>query len=134
MKTAAKQVALFIAVGCAAALVHLSVVVMLVEHARFHPLAANFVGWLAAVGVSFGGHHWLTFKSARPSDRSVPVAARRFMTISACGFAVNQAAYALALHWSAVRYDRLLMGVLVMVAVATFLASRSWAFRDSVRR
>ena len=122
------RLARFVAVGCAAAAVHFGMVVLLVEHAGAPPLAANVVGWLVAFVVSFAGQHRLTF-----ADRSAPLmqAAPRFLAISAAGFATNEAAYALLLHVSAIRYDVALGIVLLAVAVMTYVLSSRWAFLRS---
>jgi putative flippase GtrA len=126
--TSWRRLARFVAVGCAAAAVHFGVVVLLVENRVATPLAGNIVGWLLAFVVSFAGQHRLTF-----ADRSAPLlrAARRFFAISAAGFAINEAAYALLLHVTAVRYDVALGIVLVGVAVMTYVLSSRWAFLRS---
>jgi putative flippase GtrA len=115
----------FVLVGCAAAAVHWGVVALLVGRFGWAPLVANVAGWLVALGVSFGGHHGLTF---RGHGAPVRRAALRFCCISAGGFAVNEAAYALLLHWTTQRYDVLLAAVLLGVAALTYLLSRHWAF------
>jgi len=121
-----RQLAWFIAVGCAAAATHWCVAVACVEGLGLAPLAANAVGWLVAFLVSFCGHYRLTFRhAAAPLAR----AARRFFLVSAAGFALNEAAYAWLLHATALPYDLLLALILVALAVLTFLASRLWAFR-----
>ena len=118
----------FIVVGCAAAAVHWSVATALVALGGWAPLQANVVGWLVALGVSFTGHHQLSFRGhGNPIGR----AGLRFFSLSAGGFLVNETAYALLLHWTSVRYDLLLAGVLVGVAGATYLLSRHWAFLNS---
>ena len=103
-------------------------VVGLVGHRGWQPLAANVLGWLVAFIVSFAGHHRLTFRGhgAAPGPAAV-----RFFAISAGGFAVNEAAYALLLAWSDLRYDVVLAGVLLAVAALTYLLSRHWAFARS---
>jgi putative flippase GtrA len=115
----------FILVGCAAAAVHWCVAIAVVTWAQWPALAANVVGWLAAVGVSFTGHHWLSF---RGHGAALWRAAGRFFCISGGGFAINEIAYAALLHWTGARYDLLLAVVLVLVAGATYLLSRHWAF------
>ncbi|MGE0310711.1 MAG: GtrA family protein [Lautropia sp.] len=121
----ARRLATFVAVGTSAALVHLGTVVLLVESAIASPLRANVVGWLAALVVSFAGHRRYTFADATTGlSRSL----RRFFVISGCGFVVNQAAYAALLARDALAYDLALAVVLVTVAVATYVASRLWAF------
>ena len=118
----------FIGVGCVAAAVHWGVVVVLVEHASWHPLLANLVGWLVALTVSFTGHHRLSF---RGHGTPFLTSAARFFVVSAAGFAVNEMAYAVLLHSSTYRYDLLLAVVLVAVAFITYWLSRHWAFLRS---
>jgi putative flippase GtrA len=125
---AMRQVGWFIAVGCAAGAVHLGCVMLLVAAGGVPPLAANVGAWLVAFGVSFAGHHRLTF---RRHGAPVGAAARRFFVVSAAGFAVNEAAYAVLLRWSGLRYDIGLALVLVAVAAATYWLGRHWAFLRS---
>lgn len=120
-----RRIGLFVAVGCAAAAVHWGVVVWLVGQRAWQPLLANVLGWLVAFGVSFAGHHLLTF---RGHGAAPAAAALRLFMVSAGGFAVNEAAYALLLGWTRQRYDILLAIVLLAVAVGTYLLGRHWVF------
>jgi putative flippase GtrA len=115
-------------VGCSAAAVHWLVVVALVSRLGWHPLLANPAGWLLAFSVSFAGHHLLSF---RAHGAPLMQALRRFFLISAGGFGVNEAAYALLVRLSDQRYDLLLAAVLVAVAGLTYLLGRHWAFLRS---
>ena len=123
-----RRVGWFIAVGSAAAAVHLATVVVLVRWGGWSPPAANVLGWLVAFVCSFFGHHLTTF-----SDAQAPIAraARRFFAVSALGFAANQAAYVLLLRLSGLRYDLALALVLVGIAILTYLLGRRWAFRPA---
>ena len=123
-----RRVGWFIAVGSAAAAVHLATVVVLVRWGGWSPPAANVLGWLVAFVCSFFGHHLTTF-----SDAQAPMAraARRFFAVSALGFAANQAAYVLLLRLSGLRYDLALALVLVGIAILTYLLGRRWAFRPA---
>ncbi|HEX3141080.1 MAG TPA: GtrA family protein [Rhizobacter sp.] len=121
-----ERISLFVLVGCFAAAVHWAVAVALVRNGFFEPLVANGAGWVVALLVSFAGQWRLTFGDHHaPLGRSF----RRFSIVSLSGFLVNEAAYAALLRWSALRYDVLLLAVLLTVAAATFVASRRWAFR-----
>lgn len=131
MKASALRWAAFIAVGTAAAAVHLATVKGLVDAAGWPPLAGNVAGWLFAFGVSFTGHQRLTFSDhGAPRGRSL----RRFFVVSALGFAANEFAYAALLAYTRLRYDVALLLVLLGVAVLTYLSSRHWAFRGSRAR
>lgn len=122
---AAGHISRFVVVGCMAAAVHWGAVVGLVAHGGWRPALANVLGWLLAFVVSFSGHHLWTFR-----DHGVPpwVSAARFFVVSASGFAVNETAYVLLLHWSGLRYDLVLAAVLIGVAGLTYLLGRHWAF------
>ena len=121
----------FVVVGCSAAGVHWGVVVLLVRHFAWLPLTANLMGWMVALGVSFMGHHRLTFKGHGVAPG---VSSFRFLVISATGFAVNEASYAWLLHLSGgQRYAWLLAGVLMLTALFTYRASRHWAFLRSTQ-
>ena len=121
-----RQIAIFIAVGSAAALTHLAVVALNVESLGLTPLAANVIGFGAAFFVSFGGHARWTFPLS--PDRYA-VARRRFFAVAGTGFVLNQAAYAEALRLFGPRYYLPALAlVLIGVAVSTFLLSKLWAF------
>lgn len=123
-----RRLAAFVLVGSAAAAVHWCVVVALVEHLALRPLTANVSGWLVALWVSFAGHRGLTFRDRKaPVQRSLP----RFAAVSAIGFALNQASYAVLLRHADLSYSLALAAVLVAVALLTYLASRYWAFLGS---
>lgn len=124
-----RRIAWFIAVGCSAAAVHLGTVMLLVSRFGWAPLVANVAGWMVAFCVSFSGHWHLTFpRSGAPLMR----AAMRFMLVSFTGFAINEALYAVLLHFTgAAWYAPVLFIVLLAVAVMTYLLSSRWAFRGT---
>lgn len=126
MRTIIWQLGWFIAVGCTAAATHWLVVVIAVGWQGLAPLVANVVGWLVAFCVSFAGHYQLTFRHQHAPPFK---AARRFFAVSALGFAVNESAYAVLLHTTALRYDILLALILIAMAFITFILGRFWAFQ-----
>lgn len=123
-----RRVSWFIAVGSAAAAIHLATVIALVRWGDWSPAVANVAGWLTAFTCSFFGHHLTTF-----SDAGAPMgrAARRFFAVSALAFVANQVAYVLLLRLSGLRYDLALALVLVGIAVMTYFLGRRWAFRPA---
>lgn len=122
------QIGWFVIVGCAAAATHWAIAVACVALAGLAPLLANVAGWLVAFGVSFTGHYRLTF---RHQHAPLLRAAGRFFMVSALGFAINEAAYAVLLRVTAIRYDVLLALVLIGIAGMTFILGRYWAFHHS---
>lgn len=120
------QLLQFVLVGGAAAATHLAVVGGLVSLTGMAPLAANVLAFLVAFVVSYNGHALLTF--ARVPVRGWAVAAR-FFAVACLSFALNELLYAVALYWLHWNYLWSLAAVLVLVAVATFLLSKFWAFK-----
>lgn len=105
------------------------VVYLLVSLGACGALWANPWGFLAAFGVSFFGHARWTFPTAVDQHAR---AMRRFFVLAASGFAMNQIVYAWALNRGGARaYLPLLVAVMMVVAVATYVLGRAWAFADA---
>jgi len=115
----------FGAVGASAAAVHFGVVVLVVKLLELAPLLANVLGFMLAFGVSFVGHHRLSFAAQQASGRQ---ALPRFAMVALLGFASNELMYAVLLGLG-VEYRLALFLVLLAVAVVTWLLSRHWAFK-----
>ncbi len=120
-----KSLLWFGAVGGSAAAVHFAVVWLLVGTWQWPALAANVMGFLLAFGVSFVGHHRLTFAAQQADGRQ---ALPRFFGVALLGFTCNELLYALLLHVG-VEYRLALLVVLVAVAAMTWWLGRHWAFR-----
>ena len=116
----------FVAVGGCAAATHLAVVGLLVQFAHMAPLVANVLAFLVAFIVSYNGHALLTFAQARAHGWAVVA---RYFAVASASFAANELLYAIALNWLHWHYLYSLAGVLLLVAVGTFFASKWWAFR-----
>lgn len=122
-----RQIGWFIIVGCAAAATHWLVAVCCIALLNLLPSLANLVGWSIAVVVSFSGHYWLTF---RHQQKALGSAIRRFLIISASGFAINEFAFVSLLRLTDIPYYVLLALILIAIAFLTFVFSRYWAFSD----
>lgn len=121
-----RQIAIFIAVGTTAAIVHLGVVAAVVELFSLDPLAANVIGFSIAFLVSFGGHARWTFPVAR---KRYAAARTRFFAVAFTGFVLNQIAYAKGLDYvGRDHYLPLLATVILGVSAATFALAKLWAF------
>ena len=116
----------FVLVGGAAAATHLLAVALLVHWAGMAPLAANGLAFLVAFVVSYNGHALLTF--ARAQARGWAVVGRYF-AVASLSFVVNELLYAAALRWLDFNYLVSLLLVLLLVAVGTFILSKTWAFK-----
>lgn len=116
----------FVLVGGAAAATHLLVVGLLVHWAGMAPLVANGLAFLVAFGVSYNGHALLTFAQAQARGWAV---VGRYFAVASLSFAVNELLYAAALRWLEWNYLVSLLLVLLLVAVGTFVLSKTWVFK-----
>ncbi|QXZ09007.1 GtrA family protein [Comamonas sp. Y33R10-2] len=120
------QLIQFVLVGGAAAATHLAVVGLLVTFAGLAPLHANVFAFLVAFIVSYNGHALLTFSRAQVHGWAV---IGKYFAVACLSFITNELLYYLALHWLHWHYFWSLAGVLVIVAMGTFVMSKFWAFR-----
>lgn len=90
------------------------------------PLLANTVAFLTAFFVSFAGHYGYSFNGTAVSIRTSLI---RFAVVALVGFGVNQAIlFELTSRLGAEPIPSLVVST-GLAALATFLLSRSWAFR-----
>ena len=120
------QLLQFVLVGGSAAATHLAVVALLVSQLNMPPLSANVLAFLVAFVVSYNGHALLTFASAGARGWAV---VGRYFAVASLSFVGNELLYALALQWLHWHYLWSLAGVLLLVAVATFVFAKFWAFK-----
>ncbi len=121
----------FVLVGAAAAATHLAVMGLLVGWAGMAPLAANVLAFLVAFAVSYNGHALLTFSASNSRGRA---AMARYFAVACLSFAANEVLYFVALHILHWHYFWSQAGVLVLVAVCTFVLSKFWAFKAPAGR
>jgi putative flippase GtrA len=122
----ALQYGRFAAVGAAATLVHVLAYAGVVAWWGISPLAANAVGFVAAVNVSFLGHRRWTFRAAGAAGRSLA----RFCVVALAGFALNSLLVQLITGTLGLPYGWAIPAIAGGTPVVTFTLSRLWAFRD----
>ena len=120
-----QQVPLFAIVGTAATLTHVVAALAARELAGLSPLQANFVGYLAAVGVSYLGNARFTFRRAVLQGPQFA----RFVVVSLAGLALTQALTWLLVEELGWPFWAGLAVVAVAVPALSFLLQRLWAFR-----
>jgi putative flippase GtrA len=119
------EVLRFGAVGIAATLTHVAIVLVLVEGGLARPFSANVVAFAAAVFVTYFGNHAWTFRLAGGHARHFP----RFLPVALSGLALNQAIVYLIVDVLAWDYRISLALVVTVVPAITFVLNRQWAFR-----
>lgn len=113
----------FILVGVGAALTHWLCAVLVLRW--LDPLLANVVGFGCAFPVSFIGHwRWSFRQQGARGAQALP----RFAAVAVSGFAANELLLAGLLRGGWLPAQVALGLSLVLVALATFLLSRHWAF------
>jgi putative flippase GtrA len=121
------QIIRFVIVGSLAALVHVSMVVLLVQLYDFLPLVANAGGFLVSVQVSYWGHRLWTFAATDVLHRE---AYPKLVMLQISNFCLNELLYFILLSLQ-LPYLLALLIVMTVLPVFTFLASKFWIFRSS---
>lgn len=119
------QLARFILVGGSAAVVHFSVVVMLVHFFDYAPLIANVGGFMVSFQVSYWGHRVWTFADTVTLHRE---AYPKLVVVQLVNFGLNESLYyfLLSLH---LPYQWALLIVLAILPAFTFVSSKFWVFQ-----
>ena len=119
------QIMRFGVVGVAAAVVHFSTVVWLVQEFAYVPLLANVAGFLLAFQVSYFGHRLWTFSETSVLHRE---AYPKLIAIQGMNFSLNEMLYYLFLSLH-LPYQFALLIVLGVMPIFTYLSSRWWVFQ-----
>lgn len=120
-----RQVFRFGIVGLLAAMLHFSVVVLMVQRGSIEPLLANVFAFVLSFQVSYWGHRHWTFENTVVSHG---IAFPKLAFVQIINFAANETLFYifLTLH---LPYDIALLIVLTVLPLFTFAASKLWIFR-----
>lgn len=121
-----RQVPLFAVVGVAATLTHVIAALAARELGGLSPLAANFVGYACAVGVSYLGNARFTFRRAVLHGPQFV----RFVVVSLAGLGLTQGLTWLLVEQAAWPFWMGLAVVAVAVPALSFVLQRVWTFRQ----
>lgn len=117
----------FAIIGTCAAIVHLSIVMLLVHEFQFLPLAANVFGFLVAFQISYWGHRKWTFSETTVQHQ---VALPRLFLLQTFNFAANEFFFYILLSLN-LPYPLALIIVLLILPFLTFTLSRFWVFKTA---
>ncbi len=118
------QLMTFVVVGGAATVTHTALALLAQRSLGFPPLAANLVGYISAVLVSYVCNARLTFQ--RPL--MLPVQIVRFLALSVTALALNEALVYVFTGPLGLPFYVALVPVVLVVPLFTFTVSRLWAF------
>lgn len=130
VRLVARQGLVFGLVGMAATLTHVAAAFGARAAFDASAMAANFLGYACAVGVSYLGNARLTFGQPALSGSRFS----RFLVVSLAGLALNQAITWLLVERLGWPFRWGLAVVVVVVPALSFAASKLWAFGDRSAR
>ena len=122
-----RELSRFAGVGAAATLLHVLVALLCSVGFGFQPQAANGMGFLAAVTLSYFGHGKLTFSTQLEHRFHAP----RFIATSGLGLVLSSAITQVVVVWLGAPFAWAMAVVAVVVPAATFLICKYWVFSDS---
>ena len=127
------QYAKFGVVGVLATLVHIGMFVTLIETFRVWELLSNFIAYCTALGVSFFGHSYWTFKADPSKDNDKGLTKQnsfiRFWVVSLSGLVINTMIVFLVTEtWQASYYYAIALMVTV-TPLFVFTVSKVWVFK-----
>ena len=103
----------------------MSVASLLIVGAGLFPLAANFVAFFCAFGVSFLGQHLWTFRARSDRRRAL----RRFFVVSGVAFLANNVALVSLLKAGLLSPIWAVILAACVIPAVTYTSSRLWVFR-----
>lgn len=119
------QLTRFGIVGLSAAIIHFSIVVLLVEYCQAQPLAANVIAFFTAFQVSYWGHRQWTFSG---TTKRHTIAFPRLLLVSFLAFIANESMFYLFMKQFALSYPVALFLVLGILPLIVFTANKLWVF------
>jgi Predicted membrane protein len=121
------QFFLFALVGCAAAVGHYGVLIVLSEAFAVAPVPASAAGFAVGGVISYVLNYGHVFRSAQ---KHLPTAGK-FLAVALTGLAFNSAIMWTLAHQAGLHYLPSQVAATVMVMVWSFLANRYWTFADA---
>lgn len=119
------QLTRFGIVGVSAALVHFSIVILLVESDSMEPLIANVIGFCTAFQISYWGHRMWTFSG---TTQKHTVTFSRLLLVSILAFIVNEGMFYVFMQQFAFPYPLALILVLSILPLIIFTINKLWVF------
>ena len=114
-------------VGVLATMTHFVVLAIMLSLAHTGPVSSNVVAYFLALGVSFIGHHFWTFRS---SGAFLPTFLR-FFGASGCAFLISSLLLVFLIRIVKVSDPIAAFMSAAVIPLITYSASRLWVFRRS---
>jgi putative flippase GtrA len=114
----------FALVGCAAAVGHYGVLIILSEWAGVSPVPASGAGFVIGAAISYALNYQFVFRSDK--DHAPTVA--KFLTVAIIGLALNSAIMAILTGGAGLHYLPAQITATIMVMLWSYLGNRFWTF------
>ncbi len=122
--TLPRQLSAYALVGVAASLAHYSVLIALVEGARWAPVPATLIGYVVGGVVSYALNRQHTFSSDRPHAE----ATWRFALVAFMGFCLTYLLMSFFVARLGAPYLPAQLVTTILIMFVTFFANRLWTF------
>ena len=119
-----RQFIQFAIVGCAAAVGHYGVLIVLSEWAGTSPVPASGAGFVVGAAISYALNYQFVFRS----DKDHTPTAAKFLTVAIIGLALNSIIMALLTERAKLHYLPAQVTATVLVMVWSYLGNRCWTF------
>ncbi|UEM22661.1 GtrA family protein [Skermanella mucosa] len=118
------QFSQFALVGCAAAIGHYGLLIVLSEGFGVPPVPASGAGFILGAAISYALNYRYVFRS----DQSHAPTAFKFLTVATLGLCLNSAIMALLTAGAGLHYLLAQMSATVTVMVWSYAGNRCWTF------
>lgn len=119
-----RQLVFFGTVGATASLVHFLFAALLFSARSLNLFAANLLGFMVAVCISYLGHYYLTFRSSRPHSAAL----FPFLLTALFGFAITNIVLAVATWILGSQSQWSLLIAIIIAAACVYVLSKRWVF------
>jgi putative flippase GtrA len=119
-----RQFIQFAIVGCAAAVGHYGVLIVLSEWAGVSPVPASGAGFVVGAAISYALNYQFVFRSDK--DHAPTVA--KFLTVAIVGLVLNSIIMALLTDRARLHYLPAQVTATVLVMAWSYLGNRCWTF------
>ena len=121
-----RQLSAFGFVGVAAAAAHYACLVGLVEGAKWSPVPATLLGYVAGGIVSYAANRQITFATGRTHRAAL----WRFVVVAGVGFCLTWFLMSALTIWAGVPYLLSQLGTTGCVMLWSFVAHKFWTFAE----
>jgi putative flippase GtrA len=123
-RSSVQQFLKFVGVGGIVAVVHFSLLLVLVQSWRIDPVVASSIGFVASATLNYWLNYTFTFRSQARHGTAIT----KFFGIAVVGLSLNTALMSVGIELLDLNYIVTQIGAIVCVVFWNFFANRAWTF------